>query len=53
MIPEALSETWLQNKKHVLEYFNLPACIFSYRNRSEKKRWYFLSICKRLYQLQR
>ena len=41
MIPEALSEKWLKNKKHVLEYFNLPAYIFSYRNRSKKKAMIF------------
>ena len=47
MIPEALSETWLKNKKHVLEYLNLPAYIFSHRNRSEKSDgiWVYVKDC--------
>ena len=32
-----LSETWLKNDKHLLEYANTPGYKFSYRNRDEKK----------------
>ena len=32
-----LSETWLKNDKHLLEYVNLPGYKFSYRNRDEKR----------------
>ena len=32
-----LSETWLKNVKHLLEYVNLPGYKFSYRNRDEKR----------------
>ena len=28
----ALSETWLKNDKHLLEYVSLPGCKFSYRD---------------------
>ena len=32
-----LSETWLKNDEHLLEYANLPGYKFSYRNRDEKR----------------
>ena len=32
----ALSETWLKNDKHVLEYVRLPGFEFTYRIRDEK-----------------
>ena len=32
-----LSETWLKNDKHLLEYVSLPGYKFSYRNRDEKR----------------
>ena len=32
-----LSETWLKNDKHLLEYVNLPGYKFCYRNRDEKR----------------
>ena len=32
-----LSETWLKNDKHLLEYANLPGYKFCYRNRDEKR----------------
>ena len=32
-----LSETWLRNDKHLLEYVNLPGYKFSHRNRDEKR----------------
>ena len=32
-----LSETWLKNYKHLLEYANLPGYKFSYRSRDEKR----------------
>ena len=32
-----LSETWLKNVKHLLEYVSLPGYKFSYRNRDEKR----------------
>ena len=32
----ALSETWLKNDKHVLEYVRLPGFEFAYRIRDEK-----------------
>ena len=32
-----LSDTWLKNDKHLLEYVSLPAYKFSYRNRDEKR----------------
>ena len=32
-----LSETWLENDKHLLEYVNLPGYKFSYTNRDEKR----------------
>ena len=32
-----LSETWLKNDKHLLEYVNLPGYKFSYRSRDEKR----------------
>ena len=32
-----LSETWLKNDKHLLEYDRLPAYEFAYRNRDEKR----------------
>ena len=31
-----LSETWLKNDKHLLEYVTLPCYEFAYRNRDEK-----------------
>ena len=33
----ALSETWLKNDKHLLEYVRLPGYEFAYRNRDEKR----------------
>ena len=32
-----LSETWLKNNKHLLDYVNLPGYKFSYRNSDEKR----------------
>ena len=32
-----LSETWLKNDKHLLEYVRLPGYEFTYRNRDEKR----------------
>ena len=32
-----LSETWLKNDKHLLEYVRLPGYEFAYRNRDEKR----------------
>ena len=32
-----LSETWLKNDKHLLEYVNLPGYKFSYRSGDEKR----------------
>ena len=32
-----LSETWLKNDKHLLEYVGLPGYEFAYRNREEKR----------------
>ena len=33
----ALSETWLKNDKHLLEYVRLPGYEFAYRNQDEKR----------------
>ena len=43
-----LSETWLKNDKHLLEYVRLPGYEFAFRNRDcrysrEKKNLHFLS----------
>ena len=32
-----LSETWLKNDKHLLEYVRLPGYEFAYRNRDERR----------------
>ena len=32
-----LSETWVKNQKHLLEYVNLPGYKLSYRNRNKKE----------------
>ena len=32
-----LSETWLKNEKHLLEYVSLHGYKFSYRNKDEKR----------------
>ena len=33
----ALSKTWLENKKYLLEYVTIPGYKLSYRNREKKK----------------
>ena len=40
-----LSETWLKNDKHLLEYVNLPGYKFSYRNRDDEKRGGGVGVC--------
>ena len=32
-----LSETWLRDNKHLLDYIKIPDCKFVYKNREQKR----------------